>query len=72
MDENKKVSINFGGCGFTLTIIFLILKLTHVIDYEWIWIFAPVWIPLAIAASILLIYFLVTLIIAIVKAIRGY
>jgi uncharacterized membrane protein len=72
MDENKKVSINFGGCGFTLTIIFLILKLTHVIDWEWIWIFAPVWIPLAIAASILLIYFLVTLIIAIVKAIRGY
>ena len=72
MDENKKVSINFGGCGFTLTIIFLILKLTHVIDWEWIWIFAPVWIPLAVAASILLIYFLVLFIAAIVTAIRGY
>lgn len=72
MDENKKISINFGGCGFTLAIIFLILKLTHVIDWAWMWIFAPVWIPLALVASILLIYFIVLLIVAIVTAIRGY
>lgn len=72
MDENKKISINFGGCGFTFSIIFLVLKLTHVIDWAWIWIFAPVWIPLALAASILLIYFLVLIIAAIITAIRGY
>ena len=72
MDENKKISINFGGGGFTLSLIFLILKLTHVIDWAWVWIFAPVWIPLALGASILLIYFLVLIIAAIVTAIRGY
>ena len=72
MDENKKISINFGGCGFTLSIIFLVLKLTHIIDWAWIWIFAPVWIPLALAASFFLIYFLVLIIIAVVTAIRGY
>jgi TRAP-type mannitol/chloroaromatic compound transport system permease large subunit len=72
MDMNKKISINFGGCGFTLAIIFLVLKLTHVIDWAWVWIFAPVWIPLALAAAILLIYFLVLIIVAIVTAIRGY
>ena len=71
MDKNKKISINFGGY-FTLSIIFLVLKLTHVIDWAWVWIFAPVWIPLALAASILLIYFLVLIIVAIITAIRGY
>ena len=71
MDTNKKVSINFGGCGFTISIIFLILKLTHVIDWAWIWIFAPVWIPVTIAVSILLIYFLVLIIAALITAIRG-
>ena len=72
MDENKKISINFGGCGFTLSIIFLVLKLTHVIDWAWVWIFSPVWIPLALAASIILISFLVLTIDAIVTTIRGY
>ena len=72
MDEHKKISINFGGCGFTLSIIFLVLKLTHVIDWEWIWIFAPVWIPLGIAIGIILIYLLVILIAVIITAIRGY
>lgn len=72
MDENKKISINFGGYSFTLAIVFLVLKLTHVIDWAWIWIFAPVWIPLALVSSFLLIYFLALIIIAIVTAIRGY
>ena len=71
MDANKKVSINFGGCGFTLSMIFLILKLTHVIDWAWIWIFAPVWIPVTIAVFILLVYFLALIIAAIITAIRG-
>ena len=72
MDEKQKISINFGGCGFILAIIFLVLKLTHVIDWAWIWIFAPVWIPLGIALSILLVYLLIILIAVIITAIRGY
>ena len=72
MDENKKISINFGGCGFTLAIIFLVLKLVHVIDWAWVWIFAPIWIPLGIALGILLIYLLVMLVAIIITAIRGY
>lgn len=72
MDEHKKISINFGGCSFTLSIIFLVLKLTHVIDWAWIWIFAPIWIPLGIVVAILLIYFIVLLIVAIATAIEGY
>lgn len=28
----------------TLTLIFIVLKLCHVITWSWIWIFSPVWI----------------------------
>jgi len=26
------------------TIIFLILRLTHVLDWQWVWVFSPLWI----------------------------
>lgn len=44
-----------GGLGFgsTLTIVFIILKLTKVINWSWWWVFSPTLIPLAF--SILLI-----------------
>ena len=31
-----------------LTVVFVILKLTDVIDWSWWWVFSPLWIPLAI------------------------
>lgn len=45
-----------GGVGFfgLLFIIFLVLKLTHVIDWSWWWITAPLWIPALVAFGILL------------------
>lgn len=71
MDE-KKVTFNLGGSGFMLSMIFLVLKLTNVIDWSWWWIFAPIWIPLALVAGFLVIYLLILLLIAVVAAIRGY
>lgn len=42
------------GLGSVLFVVFLVLKLTHVIDWSWWWITAPLWIPvgavLALAA----------------------
>jgi len=29
-------------------LVFLVLKLTHVIDWSWLWITAPIWIPFCI------------------------
>ena len=45
-----------GGVGFfgLLFITFLVLKLTHVIDWSWWWITAPLWIPVLVALGILL------------------
>lgn len=35
------------GVCWTLFIVFLVLKLTHVIDWSWWWVSAPLWIPFA-------------------------
>ncbi|TIH32688.1 hypothetical protein [Subtercola vilae] len=43
------------GIGFAglLTIVFIVLKLTHVIDWSWWWVLAPVWITCALSLGIL-------------------
>ena len=53
-------SSSAGGTGFSglLAVAFIVLKLTGVIDWSWWWILAPVWIPVAIAAAVVLIYLL--------------
>ena len=33
-----------------MTALFFMLKLANIIDWNWIWIFAPLWIPLIIIA----------------------
>lgn len=57
--DGKKVTVNFGGIGTVLAIIFMVLKLTGNLDWPWIWVFAPIWIPIAIAVGILVLYCLV-------------
>ena len=41
--------IGLGGATF---IVFLVLKLTHVIDWSWWWVTAPLWIPAGIVLGI--------------------
>lgn len=36
------------GIGGVLTIVFVVLKLTNLIDWSWIWVLSPVWIPIVI------------------------
>lgn len=38
-----------------LVAIFVVLKLTHVIDWSWWWVFSPWWIGLAIFVAVLII-----------------
>lgn len=48
--------IGFGGMLF---IVFLILKLTHTINWSWWWVTAPLWGGLALVIAILLILVIV-------------
>lgn len=53
MSNNSQAS---GGVGFfgILTLIFITLKLLGVINWSWVWVLAPAWIPVAIVLVILL------------------
>lgn len=45
-----------GGISFAglLTIVFIVLKLCHVIAWSWLWILAPLWLGFAVIVSFLL------------------
>lgn len=58
MSESK----SSGGIGFfgLLTIVFIVLKLCHVITWSWIWVLSPIWIPAFVGIIILLIIGVIT------------
>lgn len=62
-DKSTNISTN-GGIGFlgALTILFIALKLTHVIDWSWWWVLAPLWIPVAVVLGIVAIVAIAVLI----------
>ena len=51
---NNRYETQRGGIGFCglLTIAFIVLKLTGVISWSWIWVLAPIWISFVIFAII--------------------
>ena len=59
--ENSSQS---GGIGFAglLTIVFITLKLCHVIDWSWWWVLAPLWITAAIIAVVMILVVIVAVI----------
>jgi len=59
---DQNTTANRGGISLAalLTILFVVLKLTHVIDWPWIWVLAPAW----ISAGIFVLIVIVVLIIA--------
>jgi len=58
--NNASSSGGIGICGM-LFILFLALKLTGYITWSWWWITAPLWIPVAVVAAILLTVLVVTI-----------
>lgn len=47
--SSSSSSSSSGGIGFggLLTIAFIVLKLTHVINWSWLWVLSPLWIGFA-------------------------
>lgn len=41
-DSDGGSSVRIGFCGL-LTLVFIVLKLTGVVGWSWIWVLAPVW-----------------------------
>jgi hypothetical protein len=59
MTTTETRSTGTGGVGVLglLGVAFVVLKLTGVITWPWIWVLAPFWIPFAIAIIFLVIFF---------------
>ena len=55
--QNKKVIVNNGITPLSLLgVAFIIMKIIGYIDWSWIWILAPFWIPICIALVFSLIF----------------
>ena len=48
-NNNTNVGISFSGL---LTIAFIVLKLTNVINWSWLWILSPLWISFVLGVII--------------------
>ncbi|MFW6007941.1 MAG: hypothetical protein ACOCP8_01640 [archaeon] len=54
MSNNSTSSGGVGFCGL-LTIAFIVLKLLGVINWSWLWVLSPIWIPISILIIIVII-----------------
>ena len=65
--DNKTIAVNTGtSSSFLLFLVFLVLKLTNVINWSWWWITAPLWVPIGLIIATDLIFGLVYEIIGLV------
>lgn len=62
--EVKTSSIGFGSL---LTIVFIALKLMGYINWSWLWVLSPLWIPIVIMIGILIILFSLALLAQLIK-----
>lgn len=60
--DNKSTGGGIGFCGL-LAIVFIVLKLTNYIQWSWVWVLSPIWIPVAIILVCSIIAYLIACII---------
>lgn len=65
--SKKTIVKTSNGVGFTglLTLLFIGLKLTSVIDWAWLWVLSPIWISLGSIIGIVIIIMILGVISAI-------
>ena len=52
--ENKNKNITIQGLGSTLLLVaFIVLKLCHVIEWSWLWVLSPLWIPFVLSIIVI-------------------
>jgi len=61
--SNKSSNDGIGVLGL-LGVVFIVLKLTHVIDWSWWWVTAPFWGGIAIFLVAVLVVFLISFIVS--------
>jgi len=69
--KNKSKETNFNSIIPILTIIFVIFKLTGIINWSWWWVFSPLLIPLTVVVIVWLICLFLAIIEILIKKARG-
>lgn len=62
MNNNNNSGVRIGFCSL-LTIVFIVLKLCGVITWSWIWVLAPLWIPVLVGIIAIVIITVIALIV---------
>jgi hypothetical protein len=62
-------SSSSSGIGFTglLTVLFVGLKLTHVITWSWLWVLSPLWISALISIAFIIILLIAAIVAGLFK-----
>lgn len=60
--DSTNASQSGGGFSGLLTIVFIVLKLTGVIEWSWLWVLAPLWVGLLLVIAIVIIAVMVLII----------
>lgn len=61
MSDNQKITVTVGGLPTLLLVAFIVLKLCKVITWSWLWVLAPLWIPLGVSLLFILVIILITM-----------
>lgn len=70
MNSSSKTTTVVKGVSLptVISVVFIILKLTHVIEWQWIWVLSPIWIGLSAELAFVLIAFGIVVMIQIVQS----
>lgn len=60
MSNNNSAGTGIGFCGL-LTLVFIVLKLVGVINWSWLWVLSPIWIPTLLLCIIMFVLIVITL-----------
>lgn len=69
MNKNWRISIDMSGIweiAIFVFLIFLVMKITNLITWTWVWVFSPIW----IAGGIWLVLFLFLVLVMLVERLR--
>lgn len=67
--ESKKEIVTGGlSLQWTLTIIFIVLKLCNLINWSWWWVFSPIWISIGLGAALILLALVFMLVVLIIDS----
>ena len=67
--ESKKEIVTSGlSLQWTLTIIFIVLKLCNLINWSWWWVFSPIWISVGLGVALVLLALVFMLVVLIIDS----